>query len=385
MDNFKEKPFELLRKKSGERYENYVIRNYYIARHYVLNLLNKLSKEYLFVPGFNKSLHFVINGTDPRMLSIVRQLALYSHFINFQEEGYDDLPANRTIISIITDDSNVKKTLSEEEYLCNLPNHCKFISLDGSIENNDSYIDIEIHLTSAPPSFKASEIDYFIKKEDVDLFFDNVTDDDEEIFSIDTRRAYYASQMYNIGETIDNLPHEDIHNSHRYSMALDVYQYRKLKESSKPLFNASYGDGQQYKLKESLSNVFCADCFEIRNNALSANAKNNKKENAKLWEEYNDALSASEHARWVVEKLIMGYRPYNSYELFQDAQNRLHVKSSVKLKSFRKALKSNDRDLAHSDLCSYRDLCRIDPHNLKFDSFLMLGIPRILDRTSNPN
>ena len=87
------------------------------------------------------------------------------------------------------------------------------------------------------------------------------------------------------------------------------------------------------------------------------------------------ALSQSEHERWVVEKLIMGYRPYSDQERFQ-----YESLFGEERKAFRKKLKNNASDPAHVDLCSYRDLRRISPDDLKYDSFLMLAIPKILER-----
>ena len=49
--------------------------------------------------------------------------------------------------------------------------------------------------------------------------------------------------------------------------------------------------------------------------------------------------------------------------------------------AFSKQLKNNAAHPAHIDICSYRDLCRVDPDSLKYDSFLMLAIPLILDAT----
>lgn len=381
MDKQMERPFELLRRKSGEKYDDNVIRNFYIARHYGLKLLREITATEPFALGSDKSLHIVFEGTDARMLSVARQVALSAHFVNFKEEGADELPANRTVLTFITDDPNLKTLLASEEYLCNLPALCKFVNLDNSVENEDSYIDIEIHLSSSLPTFSSREVGRVISREDVDAFFDSVQDGAEEIFSIDTRKAYYTGEMYCIGEAIDNLPYEDIHDAKRYAMALNVYQYGKLKNPPKPMFEKSIGQGQQYKLKETISNVFCSDCFELRANAFPGDT--GKKKGLSAWEKHNKELSESEHARWVVEKLIMGYRPLNEEERFHDERLRTHFQSKSKLGDFRKSLKRNDAILAHIDLCSYRDLRRIDPDNMKYDSFLMLGIPRILERVNN--
>ena len=92
-----------------------------------------------------------------------------------------------------------------------------------------------------------------------------------------------------------------------------------------------------------------------------------------LWEEYNEALSRSEHARWMVEKFIMGYRRLNNNEILKYESLFGKDRDDYLMK-----LKRNASDPAHIDLCSYHDLRRIDPDDLKYDSFLVLCIPEIL-------
>ena len=95
-----------------------------------------------------------------------------------------------------------------------------------------------------------------------------------------------------------------------------------------------------------------------------------------IWEKYNEALSRSEHARWLVEKFIMGYR-------IMEVDERLKIESYLgkKRETYLKSLKKNACNPTHIDLCSYHDLRRIDPDNMKYDSFLMLAIPKILEKT----
>lgn len=388
MNPQREKPFELLRRKTGERYEDETVRNLYIARDYVRKLLKDLTSTYLFAHDFPKHFHVALEGTGPRMLAVARQLALSAHFINFREEGDDDRPACRTIMTIITDDPGIKEILCKEEYLCNLPKHCRFTNLDNSIDNEDSYLDIEIRLETGNPDFAEDEVGRVITSDEVNRFFDNIGDDSDDIFSIDTLKAYYTGQMYEIGATFDNLPDEDLLNTRRYALALGVYQYRKLKSDPKPLFEKDgkrlfEKEGEQFLLREQLSNIFCSDCFDIRKNAIDIKETKMDKVMA-AWEERNQALSISEHARWAVEKLIMGYRPLNADERHRDELLRLDCRSEEKLKKYRNGLKRNDDILAHIDLCSYRNLRRIHPGNMKFDSFLMLAIPRILERVGIP-
>lgn len=389
MNNNNEKPFEQLRKKDGSSFSDDTIRSWYIARSYVLKALSEKEREHPFSPDSKEYLHVVLTSDDSRMLYIARQVALSAHYINFNEESEDKESPCRTKISIISEDVSIKQRLSKEEYLCNLPKYCRYVvehKVDNRIEheiyNPNSYIDIEIHIVSKSnkPVKGKNEIMIEISSDDVDNYFNHVLEGDEDVFTIDTRKAFYASKMYNIGEAIDNLPAENIHDTKRYTMALNVFQYERLTEKPQRLFENSIKEGEQHKLKENLSNVFCSDCFELRAHAIKSLNRDNLKDITILWERYNEALSMSEHARWVVEKLIMGYRPFNDEEHHQNEILRAQFKSKNKLKKYQNSLKRNDEKLAHIDLCSYRDLRRINPDNLKYDSFLMLAIPKILDK-----
>ena len=77
----KEKPFEYLRRKNGERFSDETIRNWYVARAYVLDRL----KDVAICQESGEHLQVVVNGDSPLMLSVARQVALSAHFANFDE------------------------------------------------------------------------------------------------------------------------------------------------------------------------------------------------------------------------------------------------------------------------------------------------------------
>lgn len=365
----REKPFEFLtRKETGEKFEEDIVKNWYIARAFVID---KLRNE-AFRPDSNEHLHVVVMGDDPRMLSVVRQVALSAHYINFHEGNNEELPCNRTVITIVSTLPNIKEELQREEYLCNLPKFCKYIDKNSEVENTQSFVDIEIHVVEECPPKNENKHEYFFSKEDVDTFFDQ-KQYDNDILCIDTRKAEYASRMYDLGAIIDNLPAEDIHCAKRYNMALDVFQNESLKRIPKPMFKES-SCTDLCKVKEMLSNIFCADCFESRRKSIQLCSGTDEK---RLWETNNEALSRSEHARWIVEKLIMGYSPLNDEQRYKD---ECLFYDKIKKTQYRHSLKKNSKNPAHIDLCSYADLRRINPDDLKFDSFLMLAIPKILDK-----
>lgn len=372
-----EQPFEYLRRnETSEFFAEKTVENWYVARAFVLSKLEDIS----FAPGTNKHLHVVILGDSPIMLAVLRQVALSAHYPNFVEyDQYNRLVCkNRTVITLVSDkDANyILKELRKEEVLCNLLDYSKY-SLYGVVMNEDSFLDIEIEIVHDPINDKDS---ISIGEEDIDAFMAGKTTEERgALFSVDTHKAIYASRTYSLGAVIDNLPYEDIFCSGRYNQALGTFQYLVLQDNSEMQLISSKWKSNLITVKNGLSNVICADCFESRELAIkllcSDYNKLDEQQRTAIWEKNNLALSLSEHSRWNVEKLILGFRPLNEQEkkeyesLFGDRRT-----------AYLKQLKNNSVSPAHIDLCSYRDLRRVDPDNLKYDSFLMLAIPLILDK-----
>ena len=376
MNKIMEKPFEyLVRRENGMKFEEEIVRNWYIARSYILERL----KDVAFKPNSTEHLHFLIMKDTPRMLCLVRQIALSSHFINYDEENEIASLRNRTVITIVSQNPYIKVELEKEEYLCNLPKYCKYVEGALQTENEDSYIDIEIQIIPEASEEEKAKCDYVFTEEDLKEFCKQKALEGTDIYSIDTRKAIYTRRIYSLGTIIDDLPAEDIHNVSRYALALNAYQYHRLKEEPMPLMDENNLNNQT-KVKETLSNIFCSDCFESRNLSIKLCCNGDKRRETALWKENNKSLSKSEHARWVVEKLIMGYSPFDEQQRFKDESLSYDIRKKAQ---YRKALKNNDRAPSHIDLCSYRDLRRINPNDMKYDSFLMLAIPMILKKVNN--
>lgn len=85
------------------------------------------------------------------------------------------------------------------------------------------------------------------------------------------------------------------------------------------------------------------------------------------------ALAKCEHARWNVEKLILGFSPLTDKERIAD-----ELKFGKAREQYRKGLKKDSKCPKHIDLCSYHDLQRRNPADMKYDCFLMLAMVRIL-------
>ena len=373
-----EMPFEYLtRKENGLKFEGDIVKNWYLARRFVLD---KFREEKVgFEPKSCEHLHVIVNGDSPIMLSVVRQVALTAHFINYQEGSKTGSPCNTTVITLVSKNPHIITELEKEEYLCNLPKYCKIINHGKEIENEGYFIDIELHIVDNSPDRSEGEKLMCFSEQDVDEFCKGKSE--QELYCIDTSKSVYASRIYNLGVAFDNIPAEDIHCTERYTLALDVFQHEKLKNDAENMITEKWGNLSLSKIKESISNIFCSDSFTIREECvIKAYGIKNYTRTCNLWGKYNEPLSISEHARWVVEKLIMGYRALNAEERYHDENLSVQCKNKDKKKKYRDSLKRTDKDPAHIDLCSYRDLRRINPEDLKYDSFLMLAIPAILKR-----
>lgn len=369
MNTDMEKPFEYLRRKANNIcFEKDIVENWYKARAFVLEKL----KDVAFKPTDDDHLHVVVDADDkthlsPLMLSVVRQIALSAHYINFVEGNEQETPRNRTVITIVSKHPHIREELEKEEYLSNLLQYSE----------QESYIDLEFRFVAD----WAHDERYRFTEKDVDDFCEMQKHQGEDIFCIDTRMADYAKRMYNLGATFDNLPAEDIHSTQRYSAAIDVFQHNKLCRGPKKIVD----DGQWKNLslcsiKEEISNILCTDCFPMREKSIEKCRESKHQSTRMLWAEHNEPLSRSEHARWVVEKLILGYRPLNEKERYHDECLQMQG-LWARQNDYRNMLKRNNSNPAHIDLCSYRDLRRINPGDLKHDSFLMLTIPFILKKT----
>ncbi len=369
----RERPFEFLRRRdTNEPFPEETVRNWYIARAYVLDKLNDIS----FAPDSAQSLHAVVGGDSPLMLAVVRQLALSAHYPNFVEyDAYNRLVcSHRTVITLVTrrDAASIQRELEKEENLGNLL-QCARYSLFGKVENEDSYLDVTLEVVKEQPVGE----DFVLLTEEDAMAFASARPSDE-LFTIDTRKAIYASRVYSLGAVIDNLPYEDINSAGRYNRALDTFQYKVLQDKKGLQLISPKWEADPMAAKNGLSNVICSDCFAFRELAIQqqypAGRKLSERERTAIWEKNILALSLSEHGRWIVEKLILGFSPLSERE-----RKEYGSLFGSKRAAYSRQLKSNAAHPAHIDICSYRDLCRIDPDSLKYDSFLMLAIPLILD------
>lgn len=377
-----ETPFEYLKNRKGEPFAESIVKNWYKARAYVLNKLKDIS----IGPHSMNTLKIVVDIDDDKelMLSVVRHLALAAHFANYEE--CDELGMitckNCTTIYIVSATDNIEEELKKEEYLNNLLKYCQYTK-NGKIENDATQnkmiipIDIDFHISNSI-SDKDREGAIVMTPNDVTERLHTMTED--EVYSIDTRMAVLCGKTYALGADIDNLPYEDIHDLSRYYHAFNAFQHGSLQNTIKPLITTEWQNNQRI-VRNGLSNIFCADrFFQITAGMEQCHMLDADKNETELWKEHDIKLAISEHARWIVEKLILGFRPLNTQEM-----SRYERLFGNQRKAYAKSLKESEHDPAHINLCSFKELRRIDPDNRKYDSFLMLAIPKILDKIKKDN
>lgn len=353
-----------------------ILEEWLIARHHILSKCDHLDNLKGIAPDSDKhsQVDIIIDDADKsRAMAIARQVALITHCPNFKESD----ESTRTIISIIYNNADSTQLKDElRKHMGNLLDYCQFI-VDGKDESScyQSYKDflpldiaVEIRKEDASSSFDSTKaIQSVIKMSDVMKNYPT----DALKNSISIKRSMLINMAYKTGADIDNLPAYDNANVERYSTALDYFFNHSPQ-------NDIQREWEEATILDKLSCLFCADCIDNRLDGLLKTSgksmvqyiKGNKDLVKKKIEEAIQALALCEHSRWNVEKLILGFRPYNIQErftiesLFGEAREK-----------YRKDLK---KEHVHLDLCSYKNLRRIDPGNIKYDYFLMLAIPHIL-------
>lgn len=308
-------------------------------------------------------------------------------------------------------------------------------------ENKQSYIDIELEFIDIKghksgdylSSNNIVEKEY-IGRDDTYLLIKEETvraklkdEDIKAISTINIKNARRTNMVYCVGGDIDNLAPDDPNTADRYSRALHYFCYQqnendiqkqwdgffKKDDDGKP---TDYIDGQ-IAVRNLLSNVYCSDCFESR--LRSVVTQNNLKKQFQgdwfknlrcrysnyykdimsdkpydidqktlIWllnkkyrqvlrivKENIASLAMCEHARWNVEKLINGFVPLTAKEHYED-----NIRFEASRNSYRKKLKKKTH---HIDLCSYQELRRINPSDMKYDCFLMMAMVRILKEKYN--
>lgn len=430
-----------------------VVSGWYRARDYVLSKLDDVQSwgSDGIAASSSERVHIVIDCVDPMAFYIARHAALALHFPNFNEgDGRSQAPRNGTLITLLYNRKKYPDIIAElrkEEFLGNLTNLCKYTLITVEKEDKEngqkwkncvvknpySFVGIELELLG----FNDDDFGYeanekgglglvHVGRKDIEKVKNrkcdsNKCDSNKCDCKLDVTHARRVNMVYQVGADIDNLPPDNPNISDRYSRALLYFCYQQSKGKTLEKWNeiAEYtneddkkGTLYQIKLRNKLSNIFCADCFVTRIKSLFDNKvrkdmekvikkaycsvnrskedeeidcetvcittdmlnymiKNHEKNLLLLVGNNLKAMARCEHARWNVEKLILGFSPFSPQEHYE-----YNCRFGFSRSSYRNGLKKNKGH--HINLCSYEDLYRIDPDNMKYDSFLMLAMVKIL-------
>ena len=216
-------------------FDDETIKGWYQAREYVLKRFGRDTKMGAggIPPSSADHIHVVIHYKgNPMALYVARQVALTAHFPNFNESTSE----NRTVISILYNRNthpDIIHVLKRQEYLCNLPDECKCVFVDGKrreVVRENSYIDIELELVG----FGSDEFEY---DADGSVVIDadelNVMACTNSVQSLDVCKARRVNMVYNVGADIDNLPPDDPNAAERYGKALFYFCYQLSPDATK--------------------------------------------------------------------------------------------------------------------------------------------------------
>lgn len=382
-------------------------KNAMIARQIILNDLNAVLDGGGISCTSRNRVHAVIVGSDDLMLSLAKQIALVSHYPNFD----DETGCNRTKITIIdtaADDdllvaevvdrvnNKLGNLMCEALWRAGLASKDGFITLKCSTRQQ-SFIDIELEIAG----LKGVDADQYVRTfmnapsnelitllcrtdvlsaDTVKLLSERINRveivdesryvDSIDFNSVDMRMARMVNMVYVTGSSLKDIPLVDLYKVNAYNNTLS----KLLSSTAEELItreweciDASNKEYPSYARDIKLSNLFCADSFPTKIRSIKIDCKRvDKNSFKKALADNIEKYSKCEHARWNVEKLILGYRPLGPQESY-----RCEYLFGSDLARECSRLKKGASKM-HFDLCSMRRLMQIDPESFKYDCFLTL-------------
>ncbi len=378
-----------------------------LARHIVLKDIGK--KLYTDRNGegitvnSGKHLHVMMYGNNDLLLYLARQITLLCHFPNFD----DETGKNRSLITfVIPNKDDLKDTVERfKDITGNLLTKedaigaywdSRIVTTDSSqiVERSDveqSFLDFEFSFVALDDisffdyvkgkysSIDESVISTFIcckgalSEEFNTAYFDNSYVIDEMDFNgkdialkqEDINRAKLVNTVYNMGAKLMYI--RDMYEVKQYKIIIDIL----CRYTSKSKINDFWNKASDM---DKFSSLCCADCFDVKLNSLSKYGIKDVSI-SDLIKDNIVALAVSEHARWNMEKFILGFSPYTTEQIYNDINL-----SSQERNAERKRLKK--KESTHINLCSYQQLMRIDRENFKYDCFLILAMDKIIKKAN---
>lgn len=399
----------LFRKKNRDNnYDNLFNYNQLLARSIIIDSIGKnlyTADDGLCIePNSEKRLHVAIYGNDDLLLHVARQIALLCHFPNFDDETGE----NRSLITFVIPnkydlDNTVRRFQTITGKLLELGAYwdSRIVSTDSSqiVESSNvqhSFLDFKFSFVALDG---ISFLDYlnlnsmnqdFINQDSVvrSLIYNIYNGGAEE----NNLSVYFSNRIFDISSINLSSPQKvDVRRAklvnviYDYSSGLNMEQgtdiekfYPIIEEYIKCSWmdiDSAWNELAKKERSEELmlSNIFCADCFDVRLNCLSKDGINDK-DISNLLKQHIGKLAKSEHARWNVEKYILGYRHYNVEEEVQYGNM-----SDEERKQYCSEKKANG---IHVDLCSYTELERRRIVDKNYDYFLILAMDKIIKKAN---
>lgn len=323
-----------------------------------------------------KYLHVIVVGDDEQMLLVAKQMALLAHFPSFDEKNSQTctrisilgkIGANESWKDVFGNLLKWQKNKWIDVLLDVEVEHIGLFKDEGDIndETNNACVKnwIVEHESSnlLPIVYDANRIAMLIASNKVQY-----TDKQMEQMAIRANMVYEASRKFEI------IHANDVDN---------IREYRKPVEDFLNIAeNKALSQWQSLSELNKLSNYCLVDSILVRVRSLQLMGVNRscffrKKSLYKILAENLVEMSQSEHARWNVEKLINGFRPFTHEEVMKD-----NILLGTERKEYELSLKKDPASFAHVDLCSYNRLCRMDLNAVKYDSFLLLAMVKYWEK-----
>lgn len=307
-------------------------------------------------------LHVIIDGDDDLMLETAKQVALLAHFPTFKEDN----PKTRTRITIL----GKKKTSNFGDIFGNLSKvhiQAKNENCDKSLE---SWIEVPTDVFLEYDTLGDSSVDKWRKDHECSDYLQVVLnkkcleDENTNLFTLSAEQfeslAMRVNAIYDASQSFDLIRAEDVEHVHEFDIPVKNFVLLSDDKVEKAWGNPNTD-------KES-SRAMALSMF-LRIETLKCLKRGDDKTLYDTLVRHLVPMSQSEHARWNVEKLINGFRPYTMEEVIDD-ENLCGDARKDRIKQ----LKNDPAKKAHNDLGSYDHLRRIDLGAVKYDSFLLLAM-----------
>lgn len=375
----------------------------YIAEQTLLGLNGK---EQLPIDGkgigkeSDKYLNFIVYGFTPMAKAVARTAAHLCHFPNFDEKTN----ARRTVITIIDSDikSKMNRFISEYSNLFEL-SHYKYISFDDNGEINvrhseplkeyGDFLDIEwvfVDTDTSSPECKnyvesivndeSQTLAVAICQESQDNNISNALHLPERIYDKARNIPIYV-HLWERGDVI-NKAYETGQFGNIYCFGTGTIADRdplfrdRLERGQRvnSVYAKLYSGPEWYDLIEAhkFSSIYCANSIPVKERSFGEN----------LLEQKYD-VCATEHRRWVIGELLLGFKAYTE-------QERTYYKQKVVSEALEHGTKSKSetwkwlklqrgKTYKHIDIDAFDSL--VDEDEKQKDMVFILNIPFILKKS----